>query len=103
MVFWILRKEDEMLKRMIEDEIEYEKTTAEKLEENAEEEYLLKYSNGYFHCQKKNSSSKFKYLRKEDSGLLRKIAAQRYRAENRIFRYWNQFFQNSPTMMMKLY
>ncbi len=31
--FWILRKEDEMLKRMIEDEIEYEKTTAKKLED----------------------------------------------------------------------
>lgn len=72
-----------MLKRMIENEIAYEKMLLTDLEKKLQpsDDMILTCSRGYFHYRRRNSSSKLKYISRSEQDLLRRIAVHRYRSE----------------------
>ncbi len=72
-----------MLKRIIEDEIIYEKMLLADAEEKIDPscDPILTYSNGRFHCRDRSEGTKFRYIRKTELNALRGITSNRYRIE----------------------
>ena len=79
--FLDLRKEHVMLKQLLREELEYEKNELSEIFNRitGSEEYNLKYSEGCFRYRDKKESNKYRYLKKEEHPLLRKIATKKFR------------------------
>ena len=71
-----------MLKRMIEDELRYEEMELENIKTGLKDvkELVLTYSKGQFHYRKK-SETKYRYIKKSERDLLKKISGIRYMIE----------------------